>query len=208
MKPICFLLFCFVLAWCPAESQTIGENPGLLSGTYPPEVLAEIVLPADRWQPFPKVGEREAWLRVPSKVREAHIREAEKYLGTEWPTPKAAVFLDYVRDGNRSRFQKISFDRRAMLAALVLGECMEGQGRFLDDILNGVWTICEETYWGVPAHVGVQERGSGLPDVTEPTVDLFAAETGMLLAWTHYFLGETAHPVREPGARRLLVDGI
>ncbi len=44
-----------------------------------------------------------------------------------------------------------------MLAKLVLGECMEGQGRFLDDILNGIWTICEETYWGVPAHVGVQK---------------------------------------------------
>lgn len=206
MKPICFLLFCLVLVWCPAAGQTIGENPGLLSGTYPPEVLAEIVLPADRWQPFPKVREREAWLRVPSKVREAHIREAEKYLGTEWPTPKAAVFLDYVRDGNRSRFQKISFDRRAMLAALVLGECMEGQGRFLDDILNGVWTICEETYWGVPAHVGVQERGSGLPDVTEPTVDLFAAETGMLLAWTHYFLGEKLGGISPLAPERILLE--
>jgi hypothetical protein len=67
---------------------------------------------------------------------------------------------------------------------------MEGRGRFIDDIINGIWTISEETYWGVPAHVGVQKRGSGLPDINEPTVDLFAAETGMLLAWADYLVGE------------------
>ena len=53
----------------------------------------------------------------------------------------------------------------------------------------------------MPAHVNAQKRGSGLPDVTEPTVDLFAAETGALLAWTDYLMGErldAVHPlVRE-----------
>ncbi len=60
----------------------------------------------------------------------------------------------------------------------------------------------------MPAHVGAQKRGSGLPDVTEPTVDLFAAETGALLAWTDYLMGErldAVHPlVRE--RLRLEVD--
>lgn len=172
--------------WGLAAAQPESD---LLSSRFPPESLNRLILPSDQWVPFPKIEDRAAWEGLPETVRRAHILEAEKYLGTEWPTPKASVFLDYVRDGNRSRFQRISFERRAMLAALVLGECMEGRGRFLDDILNGVWTICEETYWGVPAHVGAQKRGSGLPDVTEPTVDLFAAETGMLLAWTHYLLG-------------------
>jgi hypothetical protein len=67
---------------------------------------------------------------------------------------------------------------------------MEGKERFLDDIMNGVWTLCEETYWGVPAHLGLQKKGNGLPDVKEPTVDLFAAETGALLSWTYYLLGK------------------
>ena len=190
MRSIRLWLICLALACGTAASQDAASwDLDLLARTYPPAVLADSVLSADRWHPYPTAGEREAWLKVPIRVREAHIQEAEKYLGTEWPTPKASIFLDYVRDGNRSRFQKISFERRAMLAALVLGECMEGGGRFLDDILNGIWTLCEETYWGVPAHVGAQEVGPGLPDVMEPTVDLFAAETGMLLAWTHYLVG-------------------
>ena len=41
----------------------------------------------------------------------------------------------------------------------------------------------------MPAHIGVQKAGSGLPDTAEPIVDLFAAETSELLAWTVYLLG-------------------
>ena len=169
----------------PLSAQTPQDR---LSGTYSPAILKTVILPADGWAPFPKSGDD--WQSVPKDIRQAHILEAEALSGCDWVTPKASIFLDYVRDGNRSRYQAISFRRRTKLATLVLGECLEGKGRFLDDILNGVWTICEETYWGVPAHVGAQKRGSGLPDVTEPTVDLFAAETGMLLAWTDYLVGE------------------
>ncbi len=166
------------------------EDKNLLSGMYSPQSLRDIVLSVEDWHPFPRSSEHEAWQKLPDRVREVHIEQAEKLLGCEWETPKASLFLEYIRNGNRSHYQEISFGRRAKLAALVLGECFEGKGRFADDIMNGVWTICEETYWGVPAHVGLQKKGEGLPDVTEPTVDLFAAETGMLLAWTDYLVGE------------------
>ncbi len=172
------------------EGETAGEEPlNLLGGTYPREDLVGLIVPAADWHPFPRADEREAWLELPEAVRADYIARAEKHLGAEWGTPKASVFLEYVRNGNRSNFQSISFGRRGQLADLVLGECAEGKGRFIDDIVDGIWTISEETYWGVPAHVGAQKRGNGLPDVTEPTVDLFAAETGMLMAWTDYLLG-------------------
>jgi hypothetical protein len=166
------------------------DKTDLLSAAYSPERIKRIILPAEEWHPYPKASERGAWEKLPERVRTAHIRQAEKHLDCDWTTPKASVFIEYVRTGNRSNYQAVSFGRRTKLAELVLGECMEGEERFLDDIMNGIWTICEETYWGVPAHVGAQKRGSGLPDVTEPTVDLFAAETAMLLAWTDYLVGE------------------
>lgn len=169
---------------------TAQEKLDLLSGAYTPEKLKEIILPLQDWHPFPKASEPEEWQKIPEKIRAAYIRQAEKRLNGEWETPKASIFLDFVRNGNRSRYEAISFGRRAKLAELVIAECIEAKGRFLDDILNGIWTICEETYWGVPAHIGAQKKGSGLPDVTEPTVDLFAAETGMLLAWMDYLLGD------------------
>ena len=170
-----------------------GQAPtakDLLTKRFPPEILARDLLPPAAWHPFPRATEREPWEKLPEKVRTACIRRAEARLGTEWATPRATLFLDFVRDGNRSRYEAVSFGRRSRLADAVMAECCEGKGRFLDEIADGVWTICEETYWGVPAHIGAQKRGPGLPDVTEPTVDLFAAETGMLLAWTDYLVGD------------------
>ncbi len=183
---ITFLAFGFMLT----SFGSGQEERNLLSKTYPPEKLKKVILPAEEWHPFPRSSEHQEWRLLPIRVRTAHIQRAEKHLNGDWETPKASAFLEYVRNGNRSNYQRVSFGRRTQLAELVLGECIEGKGRFLDDIMNGVWTICEETYWGVPAHVGVQKRGPGLPDVTEPTVDLFAAETGMLLAWTDYLVGD------------------
>ena len=171
------------------------QDKNLLSGPFTAELLKTSVLAAKDWHPYPKQFERAAWSQIPEAVRNGTIAKAEKLLHGSWQIPKATDFLEYKRNGNRSRYEAISFGRREQLAALVLGECMEGKGRFLDDIMNGVWTICEETYWGVPAHVGLQKSGPGLPDVAEPTVDLFAAETGMLIAWTYYLVGEELNKI-------------
>lgn len=66
--------------------------------------------------------------------------------------------------------------------------------------------MCEETYWGVPAHVGIQKRGSGLPDVEEPTIDLFSAETGELLVWCAYLLGPALDKVNPLVRERIKVE--
>ena len=181
------LLFVLLISLCAGGEQ---EELNLLSGRYSLEALNKIIVSADEWFPFPKASNHDEWQKLPEKVRKAHIRQAENHLNCDWEIPKASVFFEFVRTGNRTNYQRIANGRRVKLAELVIAECIEGRGRFLDDIMNGVWAICEETYWGVPAHVGAQKRGSGLPDVKEPTVDLFAAETCMLLAWTCYLLSE------------------
>ena len=188
------LLILFIVLACHGIFAA-AERPGILAGNSSPQKLKEVLLAQAAWHPLPKISEREAWARIPEPVRLAHIKLAEKHLKTGWDTPRASVFLDFVRNGDRSRYEAISFGRRVKLAELVIGECIEGKGRFLDEIVDGIWTICEETYWGIPAHVGAQKRGNGLPDVTEPTVDLFAAETGMLMSWVDYLLGEKLDPI-------------
>jgi len=175
--------------WVPNPGWA-QDKPGLLAGPWTPEALETVLLAPGAWLPYPKAGDAAGWDKVPVAVREAHVRQAEKRLGTDWIVPKASMFLDFVRDGNRSRYEAVSFARRGRLAELVLAEAIEGRGRFVDDILDGVWAVSEESFWGVPAHVGAQKRGPGLPDIGEPVVDLFAAETAMLLAWTDYLIGD------------------
>ena len=173
----------------------------LFSRQWPPAKLESVLLPAAKWRPYPVYTDRAHWDTIPPDLRNSAIEAGREQLGTPWPSLTATLFLEYVRNGNRSRYEAVSFARRDRVRAAVIAECLEANGRFLDDIADGLWLMCEETYWGVPAHVGIQKRGSGLPDVQEPTIDLFGAETGELLVWCSYLLGpalDKVHPlVRE-----------
>lgn len=157
---------------------------------YVNDKLADLILSIESYKPYPDVENRTAWEILPAPIRNRWIQEAESYLGYHWPTLPAVRYMDYVRNGNRTEYQHIYFERREVLAKLAIAECMENKGRFIDEIINGIWSVCEESYWVVPAHksASLLSQGDALPDVTDPIVDLFAAETSALLAWTHYLL--------------------
>ncbi|HGJ65577.1 TPA: heparinase [bacterium] len=161
----------------------------MISQKFSEGEVRSILIKKDEWYPFPTIDKRDDWDSIRESIRKAHISRGEKMLGYEWPTILAVRFLDFVRTGNRSKFEQVSMGRRNALVSLVIAECMENQGRFIDDIVNGTWAICEESFWGLSAHIGAQKAGSGLPDITEPIVDLFSAETSALLSWVVYLLG-------------------
>ena len=142
------------------------------------------------WKPYPTAADRAAWDALPAALHDRLTARGEAALKMEWQPLLATRFLEYARVGNRSNYEVENFGRRNQLIALALAECAEGQGRFVDEIANGVWLICEETYWGLPAHLHLQHSGPGLPDATEPTVDLFADETAAALAYIDYLLGD------------------
>jgi hypothetical protein len=152
-------------------------------------LLRRHLLPAEAWHPYPQAGDRAAWARVPADVAASLVARADAWLGTEWPQLPASLFLEFAENGNRTRYEQRYFERRSRLAGLVLAECVQGQGRYLHAIADGVWHVCEETFWGLPAHSGMQKSGVGLPDAQEPVIDLFAAETGVTLAYVHYLVG-------------------
>ncbi|TVY12021.1 heparinase II/III domain-containing protein [Paenibacillus cremeus] len=158
---------------------------------YVNDELQEWLIPKESFKPYPAIEDREPWDSLPESTRHRWISAGEQYLGYSWPTLPAVLYMDFVRNGNRTRYQDIYFNRREALAKLVIAECMENSGRFVDEIINGVWSICEESYWVVPAHksISLKSAGDPLPDVSDQVIDLFAAETGALLAWTHYLLG-------------------
>jgi hypothetical protein len=162
----------------------------LLSQPFSEDQLREHLLEPGQWQPYPAYEDRAAWEAQSASLRQAQIARGAAVLGQSWPSLTATLTLEFVRNGLRTPYQEVSFARRQRLADLVMAELLEGEGRFLDDITDGIWLICEESYWGVPAHLYLQADSSGLPDVQEPTVDLFAAETAALLAWTHQLLAQ------------------
>ena len=138
----------------PALAAQAPPERHLFGASWPPARLERILLPREKWKPCPASEDRAAWQALPEDARQSSIRAGERRVNAEWPSLPATLFLQYALTGNRSHYERVRGIRRNMLSELVLAECVEGRGRFVDDIVNGLWTTCEETYWGVPAHVG------------------------------------------------------
>ncbi len=164
------------------------QERNLLSNSWDKDALSGVILPANQWSPYRPITERETWENLPDPIKAACVKAGEKALDFEWPNLPATVFMEFHLNGNRSNYQGIRSARRYALSDLVLAELIENKGRFMENIINGIWATCEETYWGLPAHLSLQEAGNGLPDTEEPSVDLFAAETGAQLAWINFLL--------------------
>lgn len=142
--------------------------------------------------PFPKATERSFYEALPTPVKEEIIKEGETYLGFRYPSIQATDFMRFKREGNRVLYEDVYFQRRHALCALAVAECVEHNGRFMDDLINGIFVICEESAWQLPAHnTYIRDTPALLlPDSTAPILDLFACETGALLACLSYLLKE------------------
>ena len=190
-----------------AGAASAETSRKILATACPPEKLPSVLVPRDRFHPFPTAAERDAWAALPDETRKGIVERGEAALAGPWPALPATLYLEYARVGDRHNFEAPYGARRGKLRDLVLAECVEAKGRFTDEIVNGVWLICEESSWCIPAHVGASPDGRGLPDTTHPVVDLFAADTGALLAWTSYLLGPQLDKVT-PLVRKRITDEV
>ena len=80
------------------------------------------------------------------------IPAAEQYLGKPVPNCPASVYMDFYRNGNRSRYEALYFARRTAMMNLLMAELTEKQGRFTDTLIDYIWAILEESTWVIPAH--------------------------------------------------------
>lgn len=154
---------------------------------------------------FPKIDDRASWATVSEADRRSIMSTAESLLGTDWPVLPAARYTDFRSNGNRSRYETAYFERRSRVLLNLLAEALEHEGRFLEELLNGCWALCEETGWVVPAHNGPYrgERYPELPDRSEPIVDLFAAETGSVLSAVLQIAGPQLAGISEMAVERM-----
>lgn len=181
-KPVITLIILFIA--CHVHSQ-IQRNifAELLNNIS----LQEVILSPDEWHPYPDWNDTVFWNNLPDEYKTSIIIKAESCLDNDWGNLYGSLFTDYVKDGIRTRYSDVSFHRREVLATLVLAELIEREDRFIDDIVDGIWIICEESFWGITAHI---DNNAVFPDVEHPDVDLFAAETGAMLSWISYIFGD------------------
>ena len=124
---------------------------------------------------FPRASDRAFW---DAHRDEARVKSGESCLGFEIPPIRATQYMAYPAHGDRIAQENPHFARRRALIALALAELCEYKGRFLPDLCDVILAVCEETFWGVSAHV--PRAPFPLPD--NEFFDLFAAETAEILS--------------------------
>lgn len=129
---------------------------------------------------FPLMDDRKAWESIAPEDRGDLLALAERYRGTPYPLCTAGQFMAFVREGSRSAYEEPYFLRRRKLVAALMDCCVTGREDALDDVIDGLWCVCEETSWVISAH----NDGGPLPDPDDPIIDLFAAQTAMILSLT------------------------
>jgi hypothetical protein len=167
--------------------------------------LPELVDILPLFAPAPSYADRAFWTGIPGSMKSRLIADAEAALRFNWPILTAQAYRACTSTGDRVGYESRYFERRRRLNALALAEAIEGRGRFLDALIDGIFLICEESGWQLPAH-NSQERDQprdALPDPARPVIDLFAAETGAQLAMIAFILGDVFDAVSPAIVKRI-----
>lgn len=170
--------------------------------------LGKMLLPPGSYQPFPRRQDRARWEGISENIKAELLEWGDEARREGFPMLTATQYLAYTRTGDRQVFETPYFNRRRRLIGAVLAECLRDDGTYLDTVIDGLWCICEESSWVVSAHCDSRHLMSRpmmehrLPDVTDPYIDLFSAQTAATVAFTLYFLEDKLDDVSPRIARR------
>ncbi len=167
---------------------------------------AMYTLPMEEFELFRDAG----GIHITEEKKKAVIAVAEEYAKQDFPLLLAHQYMIFSKTGDRKTHDDLYYLRRNIVRSLMLAEYIEGKGRFLEKIIDGIWLICDEATWVIPAHNQVRDKAdSKLPRCFKPNVtivDLFAAETGAMLSMTVYLLRDKLDAVSKYISERVLLE--
>jgi len=203
-------LFFTVICLFIGSTAFSQEKRNLLTDFYTRKFVSESITVDKSWIKYPAYTNREAWQKIPEGIRSKTIARGEEYLDYKWPTVTPAMYLEFTRSGDRTAVDVPNSERATALQTLAFAELMEGKGRFIDDLINGVFSFCEQTYWGSSAHFYLYEYGGSIenpstvvPNINDPIIDLVVADRAADLAWIWYYFHDEFDKISPIIAKRL-----
>jgi len=198
-----FIISLFLLI-ASAGNTLHAQERNLLIGRYSESELKKSLAQTASWVPFPAYSDRSAWSKLFTPIRETVMEEGNQFLDYQWQVVKATDYLAYERNGSRTIMEKPMNENATALSRLFFAELAEGKGRYLDQIINGVWYFTEMSTWSLSAHVpAFQSSKRTLPQEGTQVVDLMAGDMGSMLSWVYYFLKPEMDEVNPEISRRL-----
>ncbi len=193
------LIFLFSSIFVTAhEYRNLLQNEAGLS-----DIKNSLVMDQE-WISYPDYYDRAGWDALTGSFKDDMIKKGEEAIDYEWKVVKATDYIEYERSGSRDIMQDPFGSNNTALSNLVYAELAEGKGRFIDQIINGVWLSCEMSSWVLSAHLpSYHSSGRSLADPDEQVIDLTAGDLGSLLSWTWYYLKDEFDKVNPVIAKRL-----
>ncbi|MEG1545525.1 MAG: heparinase, partial [Tannerellaceae bacterium] len=193
---VCLLFFLAVHLHAYTERNLLQKTADL-------EKVKSALVMNQKWVPYPNYTDRAGWDKLLGDYKAGIIRKGEKMLNYEWKVVTATDYIEYERTGNR-RIMEDPFDsNNNAISCLLMAELAEGKGRFIDQLINGVYQSCEMTSWALSAHLSAQHSKRSLPDYKEHIIDLTVGDIGSLLSWTYYFMQKEFDQVNPVISERL-----
>lgn len=162
----------------------------LLQKKAGPEQLQTILNARHNWITYPTYKDRSGWDQFTGTLKAQLIKEGELFLNYSWKLITASQYLEYERSGSRTAMEEPAGANNRALSRLLIAELAEGKGRFMEQLINGIWAACDMPTWVASAHLPVQRSKRSLPDFREEIIDLGSGDMGAFFAWTWYFLHE------------------
>ena len=115
-----------------------------------------------------------------------------------------SAFKRFYKDGNRKDGEYWYYYNRRKLGTMALMAWLYGDAEYINALEDILWAIMDEYVWNIPAHVGAGALTEYQPD--NFNIDLFSAETCMVIAEIIENLGDKMEPIVSIRARRLIYD--
>ncbi len=196
---VCFLLC--VAATAP-EPTTIAQAPEV---TRVDQIAKSIT--ATTYSAAPSIEDRDFWTRVGRSTNyNSVIRDAVRLATRTFAPLPDDLYLEYSQVGNRSRYEKVYFTKLQAFRTLVIAECIQNDGQFINAIQQAIVSYAADRSWVLPAHDSGNDNFKG----RRITIDLFSSEVACELASADYMLGDrldtaTRSLVRKEVKRRIFV---
>ena len=188
--------------YAPTQTYAYSER-NILQKEFVADSLRAYLVPGQKWVKYPAYADRTGWDNLFGQNKEKVIKNGEKFLNYEWKVVKASDYLEYERSGNRKVMENPFDANNQAIVQLLFAELAEGKGRFMDQLINGVFHSCEMTSWALSDHLVRQPDGRSLPAYDYDMIDLTAGDLGNMLSWVYYFMHESFDKINPEISRRL-----
>lgn len=145
--------------------------------------------------------DRNAWKRLSEHpVLRATMEDARELAKRPMPELTEELYLNFSRNGNRTKWETVDRQRRERITAFTLAECCENKGRFLKSLEKTITEIASQRLWVMPSHDKQLKNFNG----KRIDIDLGAAMLSWELSTVDYLLADKL----DPAVRRLIRERI